>query len=43
LIAGDIRVDENNPRALWIWIAADNLRLTADAVSEMIRNLSGRA
>ncbi|MBV8896897.1 MAG: hypothetical protein JO051_10335 [Acidobacteriaceae bacterium] len=40
LIAGDIRVDENNPRALWIWIVGDNLRLTADAVSEMISNLN---
>lgn len=36
LIAGDIRVDENNPRALWMWIVGDNLRLTADAVAELI-------
>lgn len=43
LIAGDIRVDENNPRALWIWIVGDNLRLTADAVSEIVSSLTQRA
>lgn len=36
LIAGDIRVDENNPRALWIWTVGDNLRLIGDAVAEFI-------
>ncbi len=40
--AGDIRVDENNPRALWLWIVGDNLRLTADAVSEAVSDLSAR-
>lgn len=43
LIAGDIRVDDNNPRALWIWIVGDNLRLTADAVSNVISHLTARA
>jgi aspartate-semialdehyde dehydrogenase len=42
LIAGDIRIDENNPRAMWFWIVSDNLRLTADAVSEVISNLNAR-
>lgn len=42
LIAGDIRVDENNPRAAWFWIVGDNLRLTADAVSELISNAKVR-
>jgi aspartate-semialdehyde dehydrogenase len=42
LIAGDIRVDDNNPRALWVWIVGDNLRLMADAVSEMVSKLSVR-
>jgi aspartate-semialdehyde dehydrogenase len=42
IIAGDIRVDENNPRALWIWIVGDNLRLMADAVSEMISHCGPR-
>src|SRR6185437_4896022 len=23
---GDIRVDRNNPRAIWLWAVADNLR-----------------
>ena len=36
LMAGDIRVDENNPRAVWLWIVGDNLRLTADAVADLI-------
>lgn len=39
LIAGDIRVDRNNPRAAWIWIVADNLRLTADAASRLLTTL----
>jgi aspartate-semialdehyde dehydrogenase len=39
LIAGDIRVDRNNPRAAWFWIVADNLRLTADAVADLVRGL----
>jgi aspartate-semialdehyde dehydrogenase len=40
LIAGDIRVDENNPRALWFWIVGDNLRLMADAVSDAVSSLN---
>ncbi len=40
LIAGDIRADRNNPHADWLWIAADNLRLTADAAAELV-NLLG--
>ncbi|MDQ2777667.1 MAG: hypothetical protein M3Y57_22550 [Acidobacteriota bacterium] len=39
LIAGDIRVDRNNSRAVWIWIVGDNLRLTADAASEIVDGL----
>jgi aspartate-semialdehyde dehydrogenase len=42
LSAGDIRVDENNPRGLWLWIVGDNLRLTADAVSDVISSLVAR-
>jgi aspartate-semialdehyde dehydrogenase len=30
LLVGDIRVDQNNPRAVWVWITCDNLRLRAD-------------
>lgn len=40
LSAGDIRVDENNPRALWVWAVGDNLRLTADAVAEAISSMA---
>jgi aspartate-semialdehyde dehydrogenase len=36
LIAGDIRVDPNNPRAAWLWAVCDNLRLTADATSDLL-------
>jgi aspartate-semialdehyde dehydrogenase len=39
LLAGDIRVDRNNPRAAWFWIVGDNLRLMADAVAETILSL----
>lgn len=39
LTAGDIRVDRNNPRAAWIWIVMDNLRMTADAASDILRIL----
>lgn len=37
LIAGDIRPDRNNGRALWIWLVADNLRLVADCAASIIR------
>lgn len=36
LTAGDIRVDRNNPRAVWIWTAADNLRIVADALAFVV-------
>lgn len=39
LIAGDIRIDRNNPRAAWFWIVGDNLRLTADTAADLIINL----
>lgn len=35
LMAGDIRVDASNPKALWIWIVFDNLRLLADSVADI--------
>jgi aspartate-semialdehyde dehydrogenase len=40
LIAGDIRVDRNNPRAVWIWLVADNLRIMADSVADIIRPIA---
>ena len=39
LIAGDIRVDSNDPRAAWFWIVGDNLRLTADAAADLVITL----
>ncbi len=42
LAAGDIRIDRNNPRAAWLWIALDNLRMTADAAAELLRPLENK-
>ncbi len=39
LIAGDIRIDRNNARAAWLWLVADNLRLTADAAADLVSGL----
>ncbi|MBV9264614.1 MAG: hypothetical protein JO061_00450 [Acidobacteriaceae bacterium] len=39
LIAGDIRIDRNDPRAVWIWAVGDNLRLTADAAEAIVAQL----
>ncbi|MBV9082447.1 MAG: hypothetical protein JOZ62_07230 [Acidobacteriaceae bacterium] len=39
LIVGDVRTDRNNPRAVWIWIVGDNLRLTADAAAELVSQI----
>ncbi len=36
LIAGDIRIDRNNPRAAWLWVVGDNLRLMADAAADLV-------
>ncbi|MDX1982747.1 MAG: Asd/ArgC dimerization domain-containing protein [Bryobacteraceae bacterium] len=33
---GNIRQDRNHPRAWWLWIAADNLRITAEATVRLI-------
>lgn len=42
LMAGDIRSDHNNPRAAWLWVVCDNLRLTADAVADIVSELGAR-
>jgi aspartate-semialdehyde dehydrogenase len=39
LIAGDIRIDRNNAHAAWLWVVGDNLRLTADAASDVLAEL----
>lgn len=36
LMAGDIRVDAANPKAVWIWVVFDNLRLLADSVADVV-------
>lgn len=36
---GDIRVDRNNSRAVWLWAVADNLRIVADRVQEILKRL----
>ena len=43
LMAGDIRADRNNPHAVWLWVALDNLRVTADAAADVIRNLGANS
>lgn len=39
VMAGDIRIDRNNPRAAWFWMVGDNLRLTADAAADLVNKL----
>jgi aspartate-semialdehyde dehydrogenase len=36
IAVGDLRVDRNNPRAVWLWMVADNLRLLADSVASLL-------
>lgn len=43
LIAGDIRTDRNNAHAVWLWVVLDNLRVTADAAVDVIRNLGANS
>lgn len=40
---GDIRLDRNNPRAVWLWVTLDNLRLRADGVEEILLELEAEA
>jgi aspartate-semialdehyde dehydrogenase len=42
LMVGDIRVDRNHPRAVWLWVVADNLRLRADATADLVSALGAR-
>jgi len=42
LIAGDIRVDRNNPRAAWLWVVCDNLRMTADIAVTLLRSIQSK-
>ncbi len=42
LIAGDIRIDRSNPRAVWLWVVCDNLRITADIAVTLIRSIQSK-
>lgn len=37
IMVGAITPDRNQPRAFWFWIAADNLRIAAENVVEVVR------
>jgi len=41
LFVGDIRMDSNNPRAAWLWIVCDNLRVRADIAAALVGALVG--
>lgn len=38
-VVGAIEADRNNPRALWLWAAADNLRVMADSARQIAEDL----
>jgi aspartate-semialdehyde dehydrogenase len=39
VMVGDIRLDPNNSRAVWLWVVADNLRVMADSAADWISAL----
>ncbi len=39
LVAGDIRVDRNDSKSVWIWLAGDNLRIAADSAAEVVMEI----
>jgi aspartate-semialdehyde dehydrogenase len=41
LFVGDIRMDSNNPRAAWLWIVCDNLRVRADMAAALVSVVLG--
>jgi aspartate-semialdehyde dehydrogenase len=40
---GDLRVDRNNARAVWLWVVADNLRIVADQVNDLVKEWQKKA
>jgi len=40
IVVGSIMKDRNQPQACWFWMAADNLRISADNCVEVIRELA---
>jgi aspartate-semialdehyde dehydrogenase len=43
LSVGDIRIDRNNARALWLWAAADNFSILADEVNRLVGQWESQA
>jgi aspartate-semialdehyde dehydrogenase len=41
IVVGSMMKDRNQPQACWFWMAADNLRMSADNCVEVIRELVG--
>lgn len=39
VIAGAVAEDRNNPRALWLWMAADNLKLSSDNAFQVVQEV----
>jgi len=39
ITVGAIAGDRNQPRAFWFWIVADNLRIAAENVVEVVREV----
>ena len=43
IAVGSIRADGNNPRAFWMWLVADNVRVAADSAVEAMKAIDGKA
>jgi aspartate-semialdehyde dehydrogenase len=41
LMVGDIRADQNHPKAAWLWAVFDNLRVMADEAADILIELPG--
>lgn len=39
IAVGNVRLDRNHPRAYWLWLVADNLRVTADNVADAVEQV----
>ena len=39
IMIGAISVDSNQPNAIWMWMAMDNLRLTAQNAAMVVRDI----
>lgn len=42
IMVGDVRMDRNDSRAVWLWMVTDNLRLLADSVASFLDVAGGR-